>query len=256
MPQAACAQDFANFGITQSPATFNSDTVRNFEVGAKNNFEHRVRIASSIYYIRWNDIQQTVLPPICQITWIQNLGQAVAKGADIQAEFAVTDAFHVELSAGYTDARYTRGSFVGSSTSGLPVAATGDAITGQGGQPGPPVTAAVGLEYHFTSRGHESFVRADYEYAGRAKWQPPGQDPSTLQYDTANFVLPPTSFVTLRVSTTMSGWQVAAFVDNLFDTRPVTNYSFTINPQTGADRLERAWSFRPRTIGLDFTYRR
>ncbi len=63
VPQAACAPDFQNFGITQAPATYNSDTVDSYEIGAKNNFDNRVKIASSIYYIRWNNIQQTVVPP-------------------------------------------------------------------------------------------------------------------------------------------------------------------------------------------------
>src|SRR5450759_5216364 len=80
VPYAACATDFQNFHITQAPSTFNSDTVNSFEVGAKNNFENRVKLASSIYYIKWNNIQQTVIPPICQISWISNLGQAEAKG--------------------------------------------------------------------------------------------------------------------------------------------------------------------------------
>src|SRR6202041_1655599 len=101
VPQAACAPDFASFGITQSPPTFGSDTVNSFEVGAKNNFDNRVKIASSIYYIRWNNIQQTVIPPICQISFIDNLGQAVAKGADIQAEVAMAEGLTMELSAGY-----------------------------------------------------------------------------------------------------------------------------------------------------------
>ncbi len=46
-----------------APATFSSDTVDSFEFGAKNNFDNRVKLASSIYYIRWNNIQQTVVPP-------------------------------------------------------------------------------------------------------------------------------------------------------------------------------------------------
>src|SRR3984957_4694620 len=78
VPQAACAPDFQNFGITESPPTFRSDTVNSFEVGAKNNIDNRVKIASSIYYIRWKDIQQSVLPPTCQITFIANLVTAVA----------------------------------------------------------------------------------------------------------------------------------------------------------------------------------
>ena len=99
VPEAACGVDFQNFGIKSAPATFNSDTVNSFEVGAKNNIDNRVKIASSVYYIRWNNIQQVVVPPICQISFISNLGQAVAKGADFQGEFAVTDSFTVELSA-------------------------------------------------------------------------------------------------------------------------------------------------------------
>jgi outer membrane receptor protein involved in Fe transport len=262
VPQAACAGDFESFGITNSPATYDSDTVQSYEVGAKNNFNNRIRIASSVYYIKWHNIQQTVLPPICQISWIQNLGEAVAKGADIQAEFAVTDSFSAEVSAGYTNARYTADSFVGTDHTVLPVAAQGNAIAGQGGQPGSPATVSVGLEYKFQVFDHESFVRADYQYQGKGKWNSPSQDSGTLQYDDANYMLPATNFVTARFGMNFGDWQVAAFVDNLFDARTVTNYNYSINPGTAPEgvnsattRLERQWTFRPRTIGLTFTYR-
>src|SRR6202166_2220767 len=144
VPYAACAGDFTALGIPGAPLTFNSDTVNSFEVGAKNNFDNRVKIASSVYYIRWNNIQQTVIPPICQISFIANLGQAVAKGADIQAEIAVTDSFTVELATGYTDARYTQDSRLTPSED-PPVVSKGDAVTGQSAQPGAPFTATIGL---------------------------------------------------------------------------------------------------------------
>ena len=51
------------------------------------------------------------------------------------------------------------------------------------------------------------------------------------------------------------GWQVAAFVDNLADTHVVTNYNWSIDPGDGESRLQRQFTFRPRTIGLTFTYR-
>jgi hypothetical protein len=51
------------------------------------------------------------------------------------------------------------------------------------------------------------------------------------------------------------GWQISAFVDNLADTHVVTNYNFTIYPADGNSRLERQFTFRPRTFGLTFTYR-
>ena len=46
-------------------------------------------------------------------------------------------------------------------------------------QPGAPFTATIGLEYKFSLFNHESFIRVDDEYEGRAKWPSPGQDPTT-----------------------------------------------------------------------------
>ena len=255
VPYAACAGDFQAFGIPGAPATYSSDTVNSFEVGAKNNFDNRVKIASSIYYIKWNNIQQTVVPPVCQISFISNLGQAAAKGADIQADIALTDTLTLELSAGYTDARYTENaSFPGSSSQ--PIVASGDAIVGQSGQPGSPVTASAGLEYKFDVAGHESFFRVDDEYEARPKWIGAIQDINTLQYDPGNYTLSSTNFASLRGGTNFGGWQVAAFIDNLTDTHTVTNYNLSIYPGPGETRLERQFTFRPRTFGLTFTYRR
>jgi iron complex outermembrane receptor protein len=259
VPYAACAGDFAAFGISQSPPTFSSDTVNSFEVGAKNNIDNRIKIASSIYYIRWNNIQQTVVPPTCQISFISNLGQAVAKGIDIQAEVALTDAFTLELASGYTDARYTHDSKL-SPTESHPVVSAGDAITGesgggQSGQPNAPFTLSVGLEYKFSLLDHDSFVRFDDQYQSRPKWRAPSQDANSLQYDSAYYILSPTNFASARTGISFGKMQIAAFCDNLFDTHTVSNYEWSIRPRTGNSRLERQFTFRPRTVGLTFTYR-
>src|SRR5207237_1226458 len=103
----AAAKELVALGMTALPTTSSSDSVNSFEVGAKNNIANRVKIASSIYYIRWNNIQQTVVPPTCQISFIDNLGQAVAKGADVQAEIALTERFTGELAAGYRSEEHT-----------------------------------------------------------------------------------------------------------------------------------------------------
>jgi iron complex outermembrane recepter protein len=260
VPQAACAEDVANFGITASPATYNSDTVDSYEIGAKNNFDNRVKIASSIYYIQWHNIQQTVIPPICQISFIANLGQAVAKGADVQGEIAVTSAFTAEFTAGFTEARYVQDSRFSPSQM-TPIVAAGDAISGQssetgGGRPAAPFTASVGFEYKFTAYAHEAFVRADDEFQGRARWAPPSQDPNTLQYDPANFTLASTNFMSLRGGVNFGELSVETFIDNLTDTHALTDYNFTIDPGTGNSRLMRDYTFRPRTFGVTFIYRR
>jgi iron complex outermembrane recepter protein len=252
VPYAACAPDFNAFGITSSPQTFNSDSVNSYEIGAKNNVQGRVRLATSLYYIRWNNIQQTVVPPVCAISFIANLGTAVAKGADLQADIALTDHFTAEITAGYTDARYTRDARF-SPVEITPIVANGDAITGESGQPGPPVTASIGLQYDFPLLGHDSFVRFDDEYQGRAKWLSPQQDPNTQQYDPANYVLSSTNYMSMRGGMRISEWRLEAFVDNLANSHTVTNFAWSI-PSSPTRQLSQ-WTFRPRTFGLTAIYR-
>ena len=259
LPYAACSTDFQNFGIANAPTTYKSDTVDSFEIGSKNNINNRVRIAGSIYYIKWNDIQQVVVPPICQISFISNLGAAVSKGIDLQLDASITDALTLEVAAGYTSARYTQDSRL-SPTQPAPVVADGNAIVGQSsetgaGQPTAPVTVSAGLEYRFNLMQHDSFVRFDYEYQGRSKWATAAQDPNTLQYDPNNYVLPGTSFASVRAGMQFGQWSVAAFCDNLANTHALTDYNWSIDPGDGNSRLERQYTFRPRTIGITMIFR-
>jgi outer membrane receptor protein involved in Fe transport len=285
VPYAACGTDFNNFGLAPNPPpngpgeppTFSSDSVKSYEVGAKNNFNNRVRIATSVYYIQWNDIQQLIVPPVCQISFIANTGNATVKGADLQADFSVTSAFTVELALGYTQARYNgdfRFNQPCSVTGGTPPACAGDARplvadgnaivssaseTG-GGQPTAPFTAALALEYHFPVLARDTFVRVDGQYAAHPKWPTASLDPNTSQYQTVNYVLPSTTFVSARAGMQFGDLSLQAFADNLTDTHTVTDYNWTIDPTPGVaagfSRLQRDYTFRPRTFGITAIYRR
>jgi len=264
VPYASCSADFDTFGIANSPATYDSDSVNSYEVGSKNNFNNRVKLATSVYYIKWNNIQQTVVPPVCQISFISNLGEATAKGFDFQADLALTDGLTLDVTAGYTDARYTKDSRLSPDLSLPPIVADGNAIVGQGGQPGPPFTSSVGLEYRFNAFNHQAFTRADYEYVGAPKWDGPSQDPSTGQYDQANYRLSSTNFLTLRGGAEFGDWTGSLFIDNVTDSNPVANYDFSIDPGASnpasapaswSNRVQRNYTFRPRTFGLTLTYR-
>ena len=261
LPYAACSTDFQNFGISNAPTTYNSDTVDSFEIGAKNNINNRFRIASSIYYIKWNDIQQVVVPPICEISFIANLGRAVSKGVDLDLQASLTDSLLLDLAAGYNSARYTQDSTLSATSVNGPIVANGNAIVGQTaesgyGQATTPVTVAAGLEYRFPLFSHESFLRVDYTYEARAKWPTAAQDPRTLQYDPNNYVLPGTTFTTLRGGMHFGSLSLSAFCDNLTNSHAITAYNWSINPGDGNSRLERQYTFRPRTIGITAIYRR
>jgi iron complex outermembrane receptor protein len=264
-PTVGCTQDFQNLGLKNgAPATFKSDTVQSFEVGAKNNIDNRIRLATSIYYIKWNNIQEDVVPPICQIQFTENLGNAVSKGFDLQADFQVTDAFSLESAFGFTDARYTTSTYIGPVHTGLPVVAAGDAIAGPNGigtgYSIPPYSITLGPEYKFQAFAHESYVRADWEYLAGDKWLHASQDPNTSSYDPSALPDERQSFVSMRAGTLIGGFGVSFFVDNLTDSHTILNYNHQTNSYDGSGALMasaayRYISYRPRTFGITVVYK-
>ena len=110
----------------QSPLNYKSDTTQSYEIGTKNAFADRLQIATSVYYIKWNGIQQNVYVGGCGFQFTDNLGTAVAKGFDIQGDLVVGGGLSIECAAGYTSARFTK------TSKGNP-AMDGDAISGEAG---------------------------------------------------------------------------------------------------------------------------
>jgi outer membrane receptor protein involved in Fe transport len=268
---AVCGQDFTNLGITGAPPTYKSDSVQSFEVGAKNNVNHMVQLDTSIYYIKWNDIQQNVVPPICEIQWTQNLGKAVAKGFDIQADFDFGSGASLETSLGYTDAQYTENAFIGASGPGqAPVVAEGDAIVGENGTETPPWTATLSPQYKFTAFDHQSYVRLDYEWSSGEKWLPASRDSRTGQYDaiaetpplpTLTLPLFSQHIVSMRAGTQINHMQLSLYADNLTNSHQLLNSNhevMTTDPTTGvplASPLYRNISYRPLTFGVTAVFK-
>jgi iron complex outermembrane recepter protein len=269
IPESVCGQDFTNFGITSVPTSYKPDTVKNYEIGAKNNFDNRIKLASSIYYIQWIGIQQSVVLPTCGLGYTANVGTAISEGGDVQADFAVTNDFTIESSIGYTDAHYTENALAGP-LSTTPLVEKGDSITGESGTPPAPWTIAVGAEYKFRAfGGRASFARLDVEHDTKSNRPTSAEDPATVQYgscttnsgaiQSCNFTPSATTFVSLRAGSKFGGWDVSAFIDNLLDTHPITNFNYQptdgFGPQPAASPLYRNFTFRPRTFGVTVTFR-
>jgi outer membrane receptor protein involved in Fe transport len=266
IPAALCQSDFQSFGIAATPLSYAPDTVKSWEVGMKNNIDNRVKLATSVYYITWYGIQQTITLPICGLAYTANVGTAVAKGFDLQADVALLSSLVLESALGFTDARYTANS---TPAPGSPVilSATGDAIVGQAAIPNAPWTIALGLQYAFNLAAHASYVRVDYEYQSHNHWPTSSEDPLTVQYSftqqpgeaqvPTNYNPSAQTFTSLRAGSQFGKWNIAAFVDNLLDTHTTTNYNFTgLDPSNAAlQPLYRNFTYRPRTIGVTGTYR-
>ena len=166
---------------------------------------------------------------------------------------------HIDFATGYTSARYTKNSPADCDPTGAGIpckSSNGDAISGQAAidyAPGlnSPFTVALGAEYGFKLGQHDAFARADWEYESRNPWPSALQDPRNVaQYNPFTYTLPSTSFTTVRAGVYLGDWQLALFVDNLFDSHRVTNYALGQAIDV-ATQQENDYTFRPRTIGIN-----
>ncbi|MBV9696821.1 MAG: TonB-dependent receptor, partial [Gammaproteobacteria bacterium] len=262
-----CNQDLAAAGYPNgAPLTYRSDSTQNFEVGSKNSFGSWLRLATSVYYIKWNDIQQSLyVAGNCGLQFTDNLGTAVAKGFDLQAQMQ-WGALHVDLAGGYTSARYVKDSPIGCETQVAPAAivpcksSDGDAISGQAAidyAPGSiaPWTVALGAEYALRVGQRDGFVRADWEWESRNPWLAAVQDPhNQAVYNPFSYTPDATSFVSLRAGVTLGDWLLSAFVDNVFDSHTVINYALAQPSGNGVLPQQNQYTFRPRTLGITATW--
>jgi len=260
---------YCNANLTQqgfpngAPLTYSPDSTQNYEIGAKNAFGGVLRVATSLYYIKWNNIQQSVyVAGACGLQFTDNLGTAVAKGFDLQAELAAGPLF-VDLAVGYTSARFTANSEP-PAAGALPLVLNGDAISGQAAidyAPGtnPPWTVSIGPELRFSIGQHDAFVRLDYTYESRNPWLAAVQDPGSSQYQPASYTLPATNFLTLRAGINIGELQISPFIDNVLNTHTVTNFALgqldPYNPAGSPSQQQNAYTFRPFTVGLTATWR-
>jgi iron complex outermembrane recepter protein len=259
LPPTFCGPGLAQIGFPNgAPSTYNSDTTQSYEIGSKNNFANRFKIATSVYYIKWDNIQQNVyVAGNCGLQFTDNLGTAVAKGFDMQVEAEIGGGLSFEASVGYTSARFTK-------DSAAALALNGDAISGEAGinySPGtnPPWTVAIGPQYDFTVMEHEAFVRADWEFTSRNPWLAPVQDPRSSQYDPYSYTLPATSFTSLRAGVKIANWQISAFCDNVFNSHALVNYAQgqvdSFNPAGPPTPQQNSFTFRPLTVGITATFK-
>ncbi|HLW23195.1 MAG TPA: TonB-dependent receptor [Steroidobacteraceae bacterium] len=256
----ACAPGLIADGFAngQAPATYGPDNTQSYEVGSKNNFNNVVKIATSVYWIQWNNIQQNVyIPGNCGLQFTDNLGTAIAKGFDLQLQAELGEGFVFDFSAGYTDARFTKSTIF---------SLRGEAISGNAAinyAPGtsPPWSIAAGPQYNFHVADRPAYARLDWEYTSRNPWLAPVQDPNNgSQYEYAfSYTLPATSFFSGRTGVKLAGWDISAFCDNLFNAHPIVNYAQAqadgFNPAGPPTPQENDFTWRPRTFGITATLR-
>lgn len=235
VPLSTCGEDLAALGLSRAPTSFQSDQLWSYEVGSKLSFaDRRAVIDSSVYYIDWSDVQQTVLLANCGFTFLGNVGAARSRGFEVEAAFRPIDPLHLTASAGYTDAEFTK------SNPDIGVLA-GDRLPLV-----PRWTAAAGAQYSFTlPTGHDAYVLADYHFQDQVL----NGFASHYQksYSTAN----------ARFGVSLNdNMELTLFVDNLTDARPqLYFFSYDDEGPLPAYLRQDIITVRPRTIGISARYR-
>lgn len=235
LPPAACGGVF--------PTSYNSDSVWSYEAGTKDRFfDRKLQISGSVYYIEWKNIQQAIYVPTCGIQYTANVGDAVSKGFDLQAQWQLVDHLQLEGSVGYTDAKFSKKAV---DTGGQILALKNDALDVT------PWTVTVGAEYRFTWLSRDAFVRGDYEYNSKRTTAIPAEDPGTKYYDPGLVPNPATNQLSLRAGVNFDKWDLALFAENVLNAHPRLNLAH----QDKYTQLFEAQTLRPRTIGVAATYR-
>lgn len=230
--------DIGAQGYSSVPSSYRSDSLWSYELGAKTRlFDRHVELAASAWHVDWSNIQQLVYVSNCGQQFVDNLGHARSNGFDLQMTLRPVKGFTIDGALGFVSATYTRT---------IPyLVQVGDHIDTQ------PWSGTVGATYETAlSAALTGYARADFIWHSRSGLTPV-LDPANGGYDPAALPAPATRLVNLRAGVRLARFDISAFVNNLFNARPLlTRYSEVIgNP------VHRDFTFRPLSAGLTGTFR-
>jgi outer membrane receptor protein involved in Fe transport len=249
---ARCNDDLAQLGYATAPDSYKSDSVWSYEIGSKNRLlDGRLRLESSIFNIKWSEIQQQVaLGTGCGLNFVANLGKATSRGFDFQGEYLTTDHLKAGLAVGYNHAAFDQSIVSPPDTvtgNRAVLVRTGDSLGVN------PWTVAMSLQYDFIFQGYKGYLRADDQFASRQSSPTPSEDAGNQTYASGLLPLPQTNLLALRLGTRFTNSvDLSLFVKNVLDAHPVLSRN-----QTGSnlDLIYADRTFRPRTIGVTITSR-
>jgi iron complex outermembrane recepter protein len=240
----ACDVYAEEYGL-KNTGSYKSDSVWSYEVGSKNRLlDNRLALQSSVYYLQWNGIQQSVSLP-CGFGVIQNLGYATSKGFDEQVQFAPTSHINLYASVAYVDAEYAKTLYTPGSTTKI-LARAGVNL------PAVPWTAVAGGQYSFSSfNDTPTYLRADFQWQSAYPTTSP-TDRLTLGYSPYNVNLPSFESLDFRAGVLLGDWDVSAFVTNALNGTAITG---AYRQETTNDFVDLNWGQTPRQVGVQAVLR-
>lgn len=217
---------------TTVPELFESDSLINYEIGAKTAWlDGRLIANASVYYIDWSDVQVRVSGT--NTAFIGNAGEAQVRGGEVQLIAVPSDRWQLGLNLG----------LLRSELSSLAPGVAGR--VGADLPNAPETTGSAYVQYGWpVGEWGDGIARFDYLYVDEQAIEllpPTGttDDYYLDAYDLGRF----------QIGLQSSRWSAFVFADNLWNERAVTSKT-RLNPPSSAE--ERLSVVRPRTIGVRF----
>jgi outer membrane receptor protein involved in Fe transport len=230
-------QDLHDLGLPSTPpASFNPDTLWNYEVGSKSRlWGGRVALNTSLFYIDWKNIQQDVNLPTAGFDFETNVGKAKSYGVEFDARIKATDALTLTVAGGVTRATFSEDvAALGTDGAGNFNVRKGDWVEGV-----PRFNAQLGAEYHFAvSDTMSAVVRANGQWTGRSHGSLFRSD---TDYERNGYFKADAS-----AGLSFGRYDLTFFVKNLTNENKVVQ-------QPSVQGVDTAYYLRPRTIGLRFS---
>ncbi len=221
---------------TTGSVPYKSDSLWNYEVGARLRPSRQLSLELSAFTLKWKDIQVSTSDPNGFIL-TTNVASARSNGLEATLGWRPGNHFNLNLSAAFTDAKITA-PFV--SGNGMDV---------------PSGTELPGVAKF------QATADATYRFAG--PWDSSASFSTVVQYlgkrraqlDAA-LEMPGYTTLDLRLNFGWSQWELSTFVQNAADKRgqssALVNYSSYQNP--GAVNFMQWYPVRPRTVGVTLRY--
>lgn len=230
VPATSCAADLTARGLAKAPDSYKSDSLWNYEVGAKTSWLDRaLTVNVSAYHIDWQNPQVTAQLG-CGFNVFVNAGGLKIDGSELETIIRPIEGLTIRSGVGYTKSQLTENlAFV----SGL----KGD------NAPFVPKWSINGsIDYtHRLSDALEGFVFVSYQ----------GTDVRNTRFNTllsANSRLPAYKMINARIGVNADRWSVELFAENIGGSRGITNrnfYPYTLTAMTQREVVT------PRTLGVE-----
>jgi len=217
-------------GGVSAPATFDSDSLWNYEVGFKSDFlGGKATLNASLFYIDWSDIQVTVTRPD-GFSYVTNGDKAKSKGAEVELSLRPVGGLELGATLAYTDAYLAANSASGAGLKGDRIPAV------------PKWSYDIFGRYSFPlSDALSGYMQANIQHVGGSYNGFPSDVPAPdLQhsYELAN----------AKIGVETGDLDISLFVNNLFDKRAELFVDTTLGDQ-------RINVNRPRTFGISASKR-